>query len=68
MYKSFEIKEDIWDSTYNIVDANIKLGTQNKISRNTRDPLLFITFEVRQSVQAHLYETNRLQIKRFAMD
>lgn len=61
MYKSFELKENIWDLAYNVVDANIKLGIQNKISRNIRDPLVFITFEVCHSVQDRLvYEINRL--------
>lgn len=57
MRKSFYLKDNVWDSMYDIVDFRVKLGIQNKISKIVRHQTEdIITFEVKQTISDYLRE------------
>ena len=57
IHKSFYLKDNVWDSVYDIVDSRVRLGTQNKISKVVRHQTEdIITFEVKKTISDYLRE------------
>jgi len=57
MRKSFYLKDNVWDSMYDIVNFRVRLGIQNKISKVVRHQTEdIITFEVKQTISDYLRE------------